>query len=285
MPRREGSNAQVGRGDFYALIAPMPFKRTEVLIDGNVGTIWLNRPDKRNALDRAMVEEIRSAVELLGADDSVRSIVIAGRGPAFCAGADLDYLRQMSEFTVLENTEDSAALASMLRTIYEVPKTVIARVHGPAIAGGCGLATVCDVVLALPSATFGYTEVKIGFIPAIVMAFLIRKGMQIRTRELLLSGRIVEAREAYERGLVTEVVEVAEGEDPVAALDARLESLTRELGRTSRPAVALTKQMLTALDEMPLGSALDYASRMNALARMTPDCQAGIAKFLAKAEG
>jgi methylglutaconyl-CoA hydratase len=262
----------------------MPFKRTEVLIDGNVGTIWLNRPEKRNALDRAMVEEIRSAVELLGADDSVRSIVIAGRGPAFCAGADLDYLRQMSEFTVLENTEDSAALASMLRTIYEVPKTVIARVHGPAIAGGCGLATVCDVVLALPSATFGYTEVKIGFIPAIVMAFLLRKGMQIRTRELLLSGRIVEAREAYERGLVTEVVDVAEGEDPVAALDARLESLTRELGRTSRSAVALTKQMLTALDEMPLGSALDYASRMNALARMTPDCQAGIAKFLAKAE-
>lgn len=261
----------------------MGYERIEVDGAAGVGTIWLNRPEKRNALDRTMVEELRGAVEMLGADETIRSIVIAGRGPAFCAGADLDYLRQMSGFSVLENTEDSAALAAMLRSIYEVPKPVIARVHGPAIAGGCGLATVCDVVLALPSATFGYTEVKIGFIPAIVMAFLIRKGTQIRTRELLLTGRIVDAREAFERGLVTSVVEPAEGEDPIEALDARLAALTAEIGRTSASAVALTKQMLTALDEMPLNSALDYASRMNALARMTPDCQQGIARFLAKA--
>jgi methylglutaconyl-CoA hydratase len=257
----------------------MPYERLEIEISGGIGRIWLNRPDKRNALDRTMVEELRSAVTEMSDDEAVRAIVLGGRGPAFCAGADLAYLRAMSEFTVLDNMDDSAALAATLRAIYEAPKPVIARVHGPAIAGGCGLATVCDIIVATEGASFGYTEVKIGFIPAIVMAFLVRKVSQVQARELLLTGRIIPARDAYARGLVTTLIE---GEDE-AALDAHIASITAELLKTSASAVALTKQMLTALDEMPLASALDYAARMNALTRMTPDCREGIAKFLSRA--
>jgi methylglutaconyl-CoA hydratase len=254
----------------------LAYQRLQLDIADRVGRIWLNRPDKRNALDRTMVDELYDAITSLGADDSVAAIVLGGRGPAFCAGADLDYLRQLSNFTVLDNMEDSAALARTLKAIYEVPKPVIARVHGPAVAGGCGLATVCDIIVANEAASFGYTEVKIGFIPAIVMAFLIRKTSQIQMRELLLTGRIIDAREARTRGLVTTLIE---GNDETT-LDEHITGLTAEISRASRSAVALTKQMLTALDEMPLDSALDYAARMNAAARMTPDCQNGIAKFL-----
>ncbi|KXK57404.1 MAG: enoyl-CoA hydratase/isomerase family protein [Chlorobi bacterium] len=255
------------------------YQRLEIERAQSAGFIYLNRPEKRNALDSLMVSELHDAVQELGGDDSVRSIVIAGRGKAFCAGADLAYLQQLAQFTALDNMADSASLARTLRAIYEVPKPVIARVHGPAIAGGCGLATVCDIVVAVEQATFGYTEVKIGFIPAIVMAFLVRKSQQMQTRELLLSGRIIAATEAFQRGLVTTVIP-GNGEEAIAALDAHIATLTAEFAAASGSAITLTKQMLTALDGMPLTSALDYASRMNALARLTPDCQAGIAQFL-----
>jgi methylglutaconyl-CoA hydratase len=255
----------------------MAYSRLELELDGGTGTIWLNRPDKRNALDRTMVEELREAVIQLEGDSSVRAIILGGRGSAFCAGADLDYLRSMAEFTVLDNMEDSAALALTLRTIHEASKPTIARVHGPALAGGCGLATVCDIVVATEGAKFGYTEVQIGFIPAIVMAFLVRKVSQIQARELVLSGMVIDARQAHARGLVTTVVEGGAEE-----LDARIRAVTEPIIRASASAVSLTKQMLTALDGMPLDSALDYAARMNALTRMTPDCQAGIARFLKK---
>jgi methylglutaconyl-CoA hydratase len=256
------------------------FQRLEIEIRDGVGRIWLNRPDKRNALDRVLVEELHEAVTALGADDAVRSIVIGGRGPAFCAGADLAYLREISSYSIEDNMADSSSLARTLEAIYSAPKPTIARVHGPAIAGGCGLATVCDIIVATPEASFGYTEVRIGFIPAIVLAFLLRKVSQVQARELVLTGRIIDAREAHARGLVTTLVE-SDG-DTVASLDAHIDTLTSEIGRTSASAVALTKQMLTALDGMPLASALDYASRMNAITRMTPDCQAGIARFLEK---
>lgn len=248
----------------------------ELEIADGVGTVWLNRPDKRNALNAELVEALRSGVEQLAADDAVRTIVIAGRGKAFCAGADLAYLQQLSQFSVLENMEDSASLARTLRAIYTAPKPTVARVHGPAIAGGCGLATVCDMVLATEGATFGYTEVRIGFIPAIVSAFLQRKATQAATRELLLSGRIITAAEARERGLISRIL------PDVESLDAAVAELTTTIGAASGTAVSLTKQMLLALDGMTLDAALDYTSRMNALARMTPDCQAGIARFLEK---
>jgi len=251
----------------------MSYSRLEIETGDGIGRIWLNRPEKRNALDRTLVDELTAALRQLEAAPEVRAIVLGGRGPAFCAGADLEYLRHMAGFTVLDNMEDSAALATALRAIYESTKPTIARVHGPAIAGGCGLATVCDIVIASDRASFGYTEVRIGFVPAIVMAFLVRKIPQIQARELVLGGRIIGAREAYERGLVTFITE----ED---ALDARVEEIAGAITGASPSGVALTKQMLTALDGMSLDAALDYASRMNALARMTPDCRQGIEKFL-----
>lgn len=258
---------------------PSTFERLEIEIAYGIGRIWLNRPEKRNALDSVLVRELRLAMSELAGDESVGAIVLGGRGNAFCAGADLAYLRRMADFTLVENAEDSAALAATLRAIYTAPKPTIARVHGPAIAGGCGLATVCDVIVAQEEATFGYTEVRIGFIPAIVMAFLIRKAPDARARELLLSGRIIGAREAFEKGLVTEVVAGNQ-----ADLDARVDQIAGAIVSASRSATRLTKEMLVALDGMSLDAALEYASKMNALARMTPDCRNGIARFLNKEE-
>lgn len=257
----------------------MSYTRLDVRVENGIGHIRLNRPEKRNALDRAMVDELFDAVAAMGKTTDVRAVVAGGNGPAFCAGADLAYLQALSEFSIVDNMEDSAALARTLRAIWESPKPVIARVHGPAIAGGCGLATVCDVVVAVESAKFGYTEVGIGFIPAIVMAFLLRKGRQNQTRELLLTGRIVSATEAAERDLVTTVVA------DEAALDAHIELLCQAFRKADPTAVGLTKQMLTALDGMSLDASLDYASRMNAAARMTPGCREGIRRFLEKAGG
>lgn len=254
------------------------YNRIETEVANGTARLLLNRPEKRNALDRMMVEEIGRALESFAADEEVRSIVIAGAGPVFCAGADLAYLRELSDYSITENMEDSAALARTLRAIWESPKPVIARVHGHAIAGGCGLATVCDVVVAVESAKFGYTEVGIGFIPAIVTAFLLRKAPQMGTRELLLSGRIIDAAEALQRGLVTTLVR-DEGE-----LDGEIERLTAAFAKADPTAVRLTKEMMTAMDGMSLDAALDYASRMNAAARMTPGCQAGIRRFLEKSE-
>ena len=255
------------------------YERILVEIDNGVGRITLNRPEKRNALDRLMVDELGSALQRLAIREEVRSVVIAGAGSVFCAGADLAYLQKLAAFTITENMEDSAALAETLRAIWEMPKPVIARVHGHAIAGGCGLATVCDVVVAVEGAKLGYTEVGIGFVPAIVMAFLLRKSPQMATRELLLSGRVIPASEAFKRGLVTTLV-ADENE-----LDQEIERLTTAFNKADATAVGLTKEMLTALDGMSLDASLDYASRMNAAARMTPGCQEGIRKFLEKNKG
>ncbi|MCB0712770.1 MAG: enoyl-CoA hydratase/isomerase family protein [Ignavibacteriae bacterium] len=254
------------------------YSRVVLTVENGVGQILLNRPEKRNALDRTMVEELYASIKECSEDESVRSIVISGAGTVFCAGADLAYLRELSSYSITENMEDSAALARTLQAIWESPKPVIARVHGHAIAGGCGLATVCDVVVAVEAAKFGYTEVGIGFIPAIVMAFLLRKSPQMLTRELLLSGRVVSGAEAYRRGLITTLVTNEE------ELDREIESLTTAFGKADPTAVRLTKEMMGAMDGMSLEAALDYASRMNAAARMTPGCQAGIQRFLEKAE-
>lgn len=256
----------------------MAYQRLEAETREGIRHIRLNRPDKRNALDRLMVEELYQALEEADRDEAVRAIVLGGNGSAFCAGADLAYLRELAAYSIVDNMDDSSALASTLHAIWKSSKPVVARVHGPAIAGGCGLATICDIVVAVESAKFGYTEVGIGFVPAIVMAFLIRKAPQMSTRELLLTGRIFDAREAYERGLVTTVVE------DEAALDLHIETLCSSFRKADPTAISLTKQMLTALDGMSLEASLDYASRMNAAARMTPGCQEGIRRFLEKVD-
>jgi methylglutaconyl-CoA hydratase len=250
------------------------FERIVVSAENGIGTITLSRPEKRNALDRQMVDELYDAVKSLAEDGSLHGILLRAEGPVFCAGADLAYMEQLAEFGIEGNLDDSRALARTMKALWDVPLPTIARVHGHAIAGGCGLATVCDIVIAARDAKFGYTEVGIGFVPAIVMTFMQRKSLSIRVRELLLTGRIVKADEAYERGLVTSVV------DDVGQLDERIGEVVAALGKADSGALRLTKSMMTAIDGMSLEASLEYASTVNASSRMTDGWRKGIRSFL-----
>jgi len=246
----------------------------ETTTDSQVQTIRLNRPDKRNALNADLVTALKAALEEAEADEDLRTIVLTGAGSAFSAGADLSSLRAMQEAGPMENQQDSRHLAELFQQIYQHPMPVIAKVNGHAIGGGCGLAAVCDFSYAAEGATLGFTEVRIGFVPAIVMVFLRRTLGETQARDLLLRGRLVDATTAAELGLVTRAV-------PEGALDEAVEDLARELAcETSGSAVALTKQMLARVPGMGLDEALDYAVQMNAFARGTDDCQAGIEAFL-----
>lgn len=246
--------------------------------DGPVRTLTLHRPDKRNALNSALVGALRDA--LLGAaeDDSVRVVVLTGAGSVFSAGADLASLKALREASSLENKNDSEQLASLFREIYLHPKPVIAKINGHAIAGGCGLAAVCDFSVAVEDAKVGFTEVRIGFVPAIVMVFVRRKLGEAAARDLLLRGRLLGATEAAEMGLITRAVSSDDLDDTVAALAHEIAT------ETSGSAVALTKEMLAQVPGMGLQEALDYAVHMNAFARTTDDCQAGIDAFLNKTD-
>ncbi len=247
-------------------------------VEGQIGIVTMARPEKRNSLSAEMVAAMSDAIAAMGADDSVRVVVLRGEGPAFCAGADLAYLRQISDNSVLDNLADSTTLMRMMQSIVELPKPVIAMVHGPAIAGGCGLATVCDLVVAgREGAQFGYSEVRIGFIPAIVMVYLLRKVGDTQARRLILTAENVSATEAHRLGLISHVVD-----------DADLETATMDLARTvaknSASALKLSKDMLTALHGMSLDAGLRYATSMNALARQTDDCRQGIERFLQQSQ-
>lgn len=241
---------------------------------GAVRTLRLDRPDKRNALNADLVSALTDELQALREVDDIRAIVLTGTGSTFSAGADLSSLRAMQDASLLENERDSRALATLFRTIYRHPKPVIAKVNGHAIGGGCGLAAVCDFSLVSDEAKLGFSEVRIGFVPAIVMVFVRRKLGDTVARDLLLRGRLLSAVEAAEMGLVTRAVSPD-------ALDEEVEALTRELAtETSGSAVALTKRMLGHLPGMGLDEALDYAVQMNAFARGTDDCRAGIEAFL-----
>ena len=245
-------------------------------VDQRIGYITLNRPEKRNALNQALVTELKACFVQAGQDPGVKVVVLRAQGEAFCAGADLAYLQDLQQYAYEQNLEDSNHLRDLFLTIYTLPKVVIAQVQGHALAGGCGLATVCDFALAVPEAKFGYTEVKIGFVPALVMIFLIRKIGESRARHLLLSGNLVSAADALSMGLVTRVVSPETLETEVNALAEKLAS------GNSASSMALTKQMIAEVQSMKLDEALTYASRMNAQARATEDCKRGIAAFLAK---
>jgi len=246
----------------------------ETTTDDQVQTIRLNRPDKRNALSAGLVSALKSALDEAEERDHLRVIVLTGAGSAFSAGADLSSLRAMRDAGPMENQHDSRHLAELFRRIYQHPMPVIAKIKGHAIGGGCGLAIVCDFAHAAEGTKLGFTEVRIGFVPAIVMVFLRRKLGETQTRDLLLRGRLVDATTAAEMGLVARAV-------PEGELDAAVDDLARELAReTSGSAVALTKQMLARVPGMGLDEALDYAVQMNAFARGTDDCRAGIDTFL-----
>ncbi len=240
-----------------------------------IARITLNRPEKRNALNPSVLKELAEAFIQLGNRSDIKVIILEANGKAFCAGADLEYLEHMSTYSITENLEDSLLLQKTFHTIFTCPKPVIAKVHGAAIAGGCGLATVCDFIIAGNSALFGYSEVRIGFIPAIVMVYLIRKIGDTKARQLLLSAENISATDAEIVGLITECVS-----------DEMLENRTMELAQilssNSSSSMALTKEMLNNLHGMSLESGLRYAASMNAFTRMTEDCKAGIHHFLHK---
>lgn len=241
---------------------------------GGVQTITLNRPDKRNALNSQLIEELTEALKA-AAGDRCGVLILTGAGTAFCAGLDLEHLRTMTAKTPEEHRKDSEEVARVLRTLYDFPKPTIAAVNGAAIAGGTGLATVCDFTLAVPEAKFGYTEVRIGFIPAIVSSFLLRQVGEKRTRELLLSGRIIKAPEALELGLVTRIV-------PDQDLMPEAEKLAQSLLRNSPESMSAIKRLLSGHARARLDAEIEEAIEWNAKQRATADFREGVRAFLEK---
>tara|TARA_R110002049_G_scaffold151387_4_gene314978 strand:+ start:354 stop:1127 length:774 start_codon:yes stop_codon:yes gene_type:complete len=251
-------------------------KFVEVEIKERVGYIILNRPDKRNALNAEFVEELKSAFSAAEKNDAIKVIVLKANGSAFCAGADLGYLKTLQANTYEENLEDSKNLMELFKLIYHLKKVVIAQVEGHAIAGGCGLATVCDFVYAVPDVKFGYTEVKIGFIPAIVSLFLLRKIGETRGKELLLSGDLIDTLEGEKYGLVNKIIPSIEIDEKVFIFAKRL------CEQNSEQSMSLTKQLIANVQHISISEGLELAATENAKARETTDCKNGIAAFLNK---
>jgi methylglutaconyl-CoA hydratase len=245
-------------------------------IDDRVGYITLNRPEKRNALNYDVVRQLQQAFEVAENDDACKVIVLQGRGEVFCAGADLQYLQGLTANTFGENLHDSTHLMQLFQQIYTLKKVVIGQVHGHAIAGGCGLAAICDITFATPEARFGYTEVKVGFVPAIVSVFLLRKIGEACTKQLLLTGDLISAARARDLGLINFVVEA---DELATAVHEFAQRLCRE---NSAQSMELTKEILYRVQEMPLQESLRYAAEMNAHARGTSDYRRGISAFLNK---
>ena len=245
---------------------------------GSVLTLTLDRPEVRNALSGELVEQLTGALEAAGRDDAVRVVVLTGTGRAFSAGADLAALQGLQTASAEANLADSELLARLFETIYTLPKPVVAKVQGHAIAGGCGLAAVCDVSLVADDVKLGFTETRIGFVPALVAVFVVRKLGEAAARDLLLRGHLIDAAEAERIGLVTRAV-------PAGDLDVAVDALCRDLAtETSASAVALTKRLLADVPSMGLAEGLSYAARLNAFARSTDDCKAGVAAFLGKTD-
>jgi methylglutaconyl-CoA hydratase len=249
---------------------------TTIVVADNppIRTITLNRPERRNAMTPAMQSELIAAMED-AASNGVRVLVLAGAGAAFCSGLDLSVLQEMNGKGAAEYRADAERIALLFRTLYELPIPTIAAVHGPAIAGGTGLAAICDFTLATPAAKFGYTETRIGFVPALVSAFVALQTGDKRSRDLLLTARIFDAAEAHRLGLVNEVVAPQE-------LAQRVESLAASLIANSPQALAATKRLLAAQNKVWLDASIEAALAANSQARETEDFDEGVAAFLEK---
>jgi len=247
----------------------------QICDDDNVRTIKLNRPEKRNALNSTMIAEATAALEE-AADGPCGAIILTGAGKCFCAGLDLEELRQMESKTAEEHHADATQFARLIRLLYDFPKPTIAAVNGSAIAGGCGLATVCDFTFASQDATFGYTEVRIGFVPAIVSSFLLRQIGEKQARDLLLSGRIFDAKEALHLGLVTRIII-----HPQILLR---EAFNLGLGllKNSPEAMRWTKGLLSEHVREELDREIADSALWNARAKQNDDFREGIHAFLEK---
>jgi len=248
----------------------------DIATDGTIRTLTLNRPEKRNALHPDLVGELQDALEQAASDRHVRVLILTGAGSVFCAGADLSYLEQINMNSLLENRDDSTRLMEMFATLCRSPLPVIARVNGHAIAGGCGLALACDIIVASEKARLGFTEVRIGFVPAIVMRLLVQRVGMGRARELLLRGNLLSAVQAHRIGMIDHVQSENE-------LDNAVHELANDIAvNTSQSAVAMTKKLLMNIESLGMNEAMRFGADMNALSRETDDFRKGIASFLDK---
>jgi methylglutaconyl-CoA hydratase len=252
----------------------MSYKTILVTEDNGVKTIMLNRPTRRNAMTPEMQDELIAALERAAAGHC-RVVVLTAAGEAFCAGLDIGHLQAIADKSQSDHVADAERVARLFRTLYELPKPTISVVQGPAIAGGTGLATICDFTLAAPGVKFGFTEVKIGFVPALVSAFLTLQIGEKRARDLLLSGRLFSSEEAEQMGLVNEVVHAEELADRVGALADRLKA-------NSPQSMAATKRLMAMQNRAWLDAAIGHAMTANAEARAMQDFREGIAAFLEK---
>lgn len=238
--------------------------------------ITLNRPEKSNAFNEILVEELKHAFSKAENDADTKVVILNAEGKVFSAGADLSYLQSLQENTLEENLKDSLNLKNLYQQIYTFKKVVIAQVEGHAIAGGCGLATVCDFTFTVPDIKFGYTEVKIGFVPAIVMVFLLKKIGELKTKELLLTGKLISSEEAKGIGLINAIYTKETIKEEVYNFAQKL------CTETSGQSLEITKKMIANIQEMNYAKAFDFAAEMNAKARTTSDCKKGISSFLNK---
>jgi methylglutaconyl-CoA hydratase len=244
-------------------------------VDGAVARITLNRPEKRNALNEAVVAGIKQSLKAASCEEKVRVVLISGAGKDFCSGADLSALQKIAGASVSENSGDARSLLELFLLIRQLPVPVVAAVTGRALAGGCGLASACDLVLASATARFGYPEVKIGFVPAMVMAILRRNVAEKRAFELITRGEEISAHHAKEIGLVNQVFDEETFQSDVNAYVGKFEEL-------SLTAVSLTKTLLYQMDGLAFPEALETGADVNVIARLTEDCQRSIARFLKK---
>jgi len=252
----------------------MTYRTIQLAIESGVATVTLNRPDKRNAISYELIDDLLAVLDEV-VKSSALVLVLTGAGKAFCSGMDLENLKALTGRSSEQSLRDSETMARLFRTLYDFPKPTIAAVNGAAIAGGCGLATLCDFTLAVPEAKFGYTEVRIGFVPAIVSTFLLRQVGEKHARDLLLTGRIIGAEEAVRMGLINEIVA------PERLLD-RAQQLAAQLMENSPASLAYTKRLLSEHARADLDSQIRSAVKENASIRATHDFREGVSSFLEK---
>jgi methylglutaconyl-CoA hydratase len=252
----------------------MSFQTIELAYDSGVATITLNRPERRNALSTQLLQELLAALDEIESSDS-QVMVLTGSGKAFCAGLDLEELKTLIGKSHQENVQDSRRIANVFRRLYDFPKPTIAAVNGAAIAGGTGLATMCDFTLAVPEAKFGYTEVCIGFVPAIVSSILVWQVGHKIARDLLLTGRIFDSSEAHRFGLVNEIM-------PADRLIARSRELAAQLMENSPSSIRATKKLINGFISSQLDEQIAAAIENNAQIRTTADFREGVSSFLEK---
>jgi methylglutaconyl-CoA hydratase len=252
----------------------MNFSTLQLAFDSRTATITLNRPEKRNAISFELIDDLVRALDEVAKSDAI-VLILTGAGKAFCSGMDLENLKALLGRTPEQSIEDTRTMVLLFRALYEFPKITIAAVNGPAIAGGTGLALLCDFTLAVPEAKFGYTEVRIGFVPAIVSTFLLRQVGEKQARDLLLTGRIFDAEEAVRLGLVSEIV-------PSGNLLHRARELASLLMQNSPNSLRATKKLLSDHAGMELNQQIEAAIRENAGVRSTADFREGISSFLEK---